>query len=189
MWLGRREGGKRGRRELHAGKGSARGWARARTSNMRSMFVTPEVFQLEMSASKSFRSWKSLLMSVMPETSQVSMVPYVTSAALGLALYSSAAVSRAALVVKTWLSATRRRLLVGGTGVLAARSTGSHCDEHATGRLASALLATLDLAMRGRKAAQKTAATPMRTSTRKLETNLFACRLRWEGHVKVKCAL
>ena len=60
---------------------------------------------------------------------------------------------------------------MGGTGMLAARSTGSHCGGHATGWLASAsLLATLDSVMCGRKAARKAVATPMRTSTRN-----FAC--------------
>ena len=51
-----------------------------------------------------------------------------------------------------------------------ARSTGSHCGGHATGCSASAnLLATLGLVKCGMTAAQKAAATPMRTSARKRE--------------------
>ena len=59
-----------------------------RTSNISSMFVTPEVLQLDMSALKSSEPEKSPLMSVMDETSQVSMGPYVPSAEAGSALYS-----------------------------------------------------------------------------------------------------
>jgi hypothetical protein len=62
--------------------------------------------------------------------------------------------------------------------VFAARSTGTHSGRHATGWFASAsLLATLDLVTCGRnKAALQATATPMRTSTRKLEASFFACR-------------
>jgi hypothetical protein len=57
---------------------------------------------------------------------------------------------------------------------LAVRSTGSHCGGHATGWLASAsLLATLGFIMCGVNA-QKAAATPKRTSARKLEALFFA---------------
>ena len=57
---------------------------------------------------------------------------------------------------------------------MAARSTGSHCGGHATGWLASAsLLATLGFIMCGVNA-QKAAATPKRTSARKLEALFFA---------------
>ena len=59
-----------------------------RTSNISSMFVTPEVLQLDMSALKSSEPEKSPLMSVMPETSQVSMGPYVAVAEFTLSLYS-----------------------------------------------------------------------------------------------------
>ena len=52
------------------------------------MFVTPEVLQLDMSALKSSEPEKSPLMSVMPETSQVSMGPYVAVAEFTLSLYS-----------------------------------------------------------------------------------------------------
>ena len=58
------------------------------TSNISSMLVTPEVLQLDMSALKSSEPEKSPLMSVMPETSQVSMGPYVAVAEFTLSLYS-----------------------------------------------------------------------------------------------------
>ena len=64
------------------------------------MFVTPAVFQLESSALKSVKSLKSPRMSVMPETSQSAMRPYVAVAAAGLALYARTAVFRAAVLVK-----------------------------------------------------------------------------------------
>ena len=138
------------------------------------MLVTPEVSQLEMSSLMLPSPWKSLLMSVMPETSKSAMGPYVPSAAPGLESHATSAVLRSALVAKTLSS--RRRPLVVATGVLAARITGSHCSGHATGWLASvSLLATLGLVMCGRKAAQNAAATPMMTSTRKLEACFFAC--------------
>eukprot|EP00964_Phaeocystis_antarctica_P106392 scaffold71274_cov42-Phaeocystis_antarctica.AAC.1 len=111
---------------------------------MSSMVVTPEVFQLEMFALIVSRSLKSCFMSVMSETSQVLGGPsYFSMATVALSLYSPSAVFRSALVVKTL--ASRRRPLEVGTGMLAARITGSHCGGHATGWLASAsLLATLD---------------------------------------------
>ena len=192
----------------HAASREGLGWrfaARARTSNMYSMLVTldvsklsgwlnvsaflnmwlmsvtPEVFQLEMSAYfKMFaRSRKSSLMSVMPETSQVlGKLPYFEKATIALSLYSPSAVFSSALVAKT---VVRRRPLVVATGVLAARITGSHCGGHATGWLASAsLLATLDSVMCGRKAARNAAAAPKRTSTRKLEACFFAWARAWE---------
>ena len=52
------------------------------------MVVTLEVFQLEMSALKFGKSWKSSLMSVMAETSQSAMGPYVAIAAVGSVLYA-----------------------------------------------------------------------------------------------------
>ena len=55
-----------------------------------------------------------------------------------------------------------------------ARSTGSHWGGTTMGWLASAsLLVTLGLVMCGTEAAQKAAATPMRTSARRLEASLF----------------
>ena len=63
------------------------------------MVVTPEVSQLEMSASKFLKSWKSPLMSVMPETPHSAMGPYVALAAVGLVLYAWTAVFRAAVLV------------------------------------------------------------------------------------------
>ena len=77
---------------------------------------------------------------------------------------------------------SRRGWLGSGTRVLAARSAGSHCGGYSTGWSASgSLLATLDLAMCERMAVRKTAATPMRTSARRLEASDFAYtnRLRW----------
>ena len=71
-----------------------------RTSNMKSMVVTLEVSQLEMSALKFFKLWKRKLMSVMAETSQLAIGPYVAMAAVGSALYAWTAVCREALVVK-----------------------------------------------------------------------------------------
>ena len=64
------------------------------------MFVTPAVFQLESSALKSVKSLKSPRMSVMPETSQSAMRPYVATATVGSVLYAWTAVCREALVVK-----------------------------------------------------------------------------------------
>ena len=71
---------------------------------------------------------------------------------------------------------------MGGPGVLAAKNTGSHCaGGTATGWLVCAsLLATLDFVC-GRKAVRKAAATPMSTSTRKLEASFLSYKLRWGG--------
>jgi hypothetical protein len=64
------------------------------------MVVTLEVSQLEMSALKFFKFWKRLLMSVMAETSQSAIGPYVAVAAAGLSSNAWTAVCREALVVK-----------------------------------------------------------------------------------------
>ena len=64
------------------------------------MSVTLEVFQLEMSALKLCRFIKSPLMSLMAETSQSAMGPYVPMVSFGFASYAWTAVSREALVVK-----------------------------------------------------------------------------------------
>ena len=69
------------------------------TLNIWRMFVTPEVFQLEMSASKFSKLKKSPLISVMAETSQLAMGPYSAVAAVGLVLYAWTAVFREALLV------------------------------------------------------------------------------------------
>ena len=74
------------------------------TSNMLCMVVTLEVSQLEMSALKFNKCRKSSLMSVMAETSQSAIGPYVAMAAVGLALYAWTAVFREALVVKVYES-------------------------------------------------------------------------------------
>ena len=70
------------------------------------MVVTLEVSQVETSALMFFKlhrcsssSQKSRCMSVMAETSQSAMRPYVAVAAVGLALYAWTAAFRAALVV------------------------------------------------------------------------------------------
>ena len=64
------------------------------------MSVTPEVSQLEMSVLKFVNPRKSWLMSVMDETSQSAMRPYVAVAAVGFASNAPTAVLRKALVVK-----------------------------------------------------------------------------------------
>ena len=71
-----------------------------RTQNMPCMFVTLEVSQLEMSALKFPKFKKSQFMSVIIETSQPAMEPYVPVAVSGLVLYACTAVCREALVVK-----------------------------------------------------------------------------------------
>ena len=77
------------------------GWLKADASlNMEYMSVTLEVSQLEMSALKFCKPEKSELMSVMAETSQPAMGPYVAMASVGLASYARTAACRSALVVK-----------------------------------------------------------------------------------------
>ena len=71
------------------------------TRNIWYMFVTPEVSQLEMSASKFSKLRKGQLMSVMAETSQSAMGPYVAMAPAGFASKAWTAVSSSALLVKT----------------------------------------------------------------------------------------
>ena len=92
-------------RKQRTGPGSTEGCvghrARAgRTQYISYMFVTLEVSQLEMSALKFRKSWKRLLMSVIGETFQLAMGPYVAMAAVRLVLYAWTAVCREALVVK-----------------------------------------------------------------------------------------
>jgi hypothetical protein len=65
------------------------------------MSVTLEVSQLEMSALKFLNFWKSWVISVMDETSQSAMGPYLVVAAVGFASYARTAVCREALVVNT----------------------------------------------------------------------------------------
>ena len=67
---------------------------------MRLMVVTLEVSQPEMSALKFVKPRKSSRMSVMAETSQSAIRPYVAVAAVGLSLNAWTAVSREALLVK-----------------------------------------------------------------------------------------
>ena len=71
-----------------------------RTRNISSMFVTPEVFQFDMSALKFFKFRKSSLMSVISETSHLAMGPYFAVAAVEFALYAWTAFFKEALSVK-----------------------------------------------------------------------------------------
>ena len=65
---------------------------------------------------------------------------------------------------------------------LEARSTGSHCGGQTTGWSTSAsLLATQGFVVFGMKAAQKAAATPMKTSARELDACFFAYRYQRSG--------
>jgi hypothetical protein len=64
------------------------------------MFVTLDVSQLDMSALKLFKSWKSSLMSVTAETSQSAMGPYASVAVATSAMYAATAVLREPLLVK-----------------------------------------------------------------------------------------
>ena len=64
------------------------------------MSVTLDVLQLDMSALIFFKPAKSPLMSVMAQTFQSAMGPYVAVAASGSALNAWTAVPRAALVIK-----------------------------------------------------------------------------------------
>jgi hypothetical protein len=107
---GRREGVGWWWRERRArGKGPTQGLgARARaerTSNILYMVVTPDVSQPEMSALKFFKFWKSQLMSVMAETHQSAMGPYVAMAKAAFESNSVTAVFREALFVKVWVQA------------------------------------------------------------------------------------
>jgi hypothetical protein len=68
--------------------------------NIAYMVVTLEMSQLEISALKPFKFWMRPLMSVMAETSQSAIRPYVAVAAVGLPLNAWTAVSREALLVK-----------------------------------------------------------------------------------------
>ena len=110
------------------------------------MFLTLEVSQLLMSALNPPLLKKRSLMSVMAETSQPAMGPYVALAAAILLLYSPIAVLRLASSANTLF--TRRRRWFGGPAVLA-RITDSHCGEQAPGCSTSAtLLATFGLVTR-----------------------------------------
>ena len=127
MWHGdvaQREGrisSARGVRVAQLGRCGGRRRRRKRTVNILRMSVTLEVFQLEMSALKFCRFIKSPLMSLMAETSQSAMGPYVPVVSFGFASYAWTAVSREALVMKV-------------RGVAMHRSTGSHCGGQATPR-------------------------------------------------------
>ena len=84
-----------------AAEGRLPGGARTqRTLNMKSILVTLDVSQLDMSALNCCRLKKRLDMSVMAETSQPSMGPCVLVASVASALYSWAAVCRELLSAK-----------------------------------------------------------------------------------------
>ena len=100
------------RGEVWAGRARAE-----RTQNMLPMFVTLDVSQLEMSASKLFKLWKSSLMSVMAETHQSAMGPYIAMALTAFELNSVTAVFREALVVKVEVQACVGGLGDGGGGI------------------------------------------------------------------------
>ena len=67
---------------------------------MWSMRVTLDVSQLDMSASKLFKLWKSQLMSVMADTHQSAMGPYFAMAEAAFKLKCVTAACREALIVK-----------------------------------------------------------------------------------------
>ena len=71
-----------------------------RTRNIWFMVVTPEVSQLETSASKFFMLEKIPLMSVIAETSQSAMGPHFVVASVGLLLNAWTAVFRVAVLMK-----------------------------------------------------------------------------------------
>ena len=89
---GRCEGVGWRRRKRHARGGNDSrlevGARAERTRNMRYMFVTLEVSQLDMIALKLRNLVKRLLVSVMAETSQSAMGPCVAMASVGLSLYN-----------------------------------------------------------------------------------------------------
>ena len=74
------------------------------------------------------------------------------------------------------VQAAARRLVERASLELEARSTGSHCGGQTTGwSTPASLLATQGFVVFGMKAAQKAAATPMRTSARHVDACSFAC--------------
>eukprot|EP00964_Phaeocystis_antarctica_P096870 scaffold63096_cov53-Phaeocystis_antarctica.AAC.1 len=78
------------------------------------MVVTLEVFQLEMSALKFCKSWKSQLMSVMAETFQSAIDPYVAMAAVWPeAARATAAAGWAATVMVAAATATEGSAAAG----------------------------------------------------------------------------
>ena len=78
------------------------GWLKASAeSNIQAMFVTLEVFQLDMSALKLRKLLKRLLMSVTPETPQSAMGPYTATAADAFKLNLTTADIRSTLVVNS----------------------------------------------------------------------------------------
>jgi hypothetical protein len=108
------------RRKRHArGKGptprlGGQGTRAERTENIMRMFVTLDVSQLEMSALKFFEFWKREPMSVMAETHQSAMGPYVAMAKAAFESNSVTAVFREPLLVKVWVQAPVGEVEGGG---------------------------------------------------------------------------
>ena len=96
-----REAGQRswaggGKSSVHRGPPQRSG----RTLNMLLMSVTPDVFQLDMSALMFVNSLKSPFMLVIAETSQSAIASYIVVAVVALASYSTSAVLSSAVLVK-----------------------------------------------------------------------------------------
>ena len=98
---------------------------------MPAIFQTLEVFQFDMSSLKFSKFWKRYLMSVIAETSQSAMGPYVAVAVVSSLLNAVTAAFSEVLSVKTF-APRRRRWRVGGAGGWVASSTGSQCGGQAT---------------------------------------------------------
>ena len=81
---------------------------------MKYMVVTLEVSQLDMSALKFFEFWKREPMSVMAETHQSAMGPYVAMAKAAFESNSVTAVFREPLLVKVWVQAPVGEVEGGG---------------------------------------------------------------------------
>ena len=97
-----------------------------RTPNMLLMSVTPDVFQLDMSALMFVNSLKSPFMLVMPETSQSAIASYIAVAVVALASYSTSAVLSSAVLVKALWQYIQISYIAGAvalhTAVMRARS-------------------------------------------------------------------
>ena len=98
------------------GKSSVQGTASeesGRTQNMLLMSVTPDVFQLDMSALMFVNSLKSPFMLVMAETSQSAIASYIVVAVVALASYSTSAVLSSAVLVNALWQYIQMSLIAG----------------------------------------------------------------------------
>ena len=95
-----------------AGCGSRWRLGPQRTWNMPCMSVTPEVFQLEMSASKNCKPWKRSLMSEMAETSQSAMGPYLAIAYSAVIIVPYLAIAYAWSSLYDWTAVFREAFVV-----------------------------------------------------------------------------